>query len=685
MPELSFLRDILVLFGLSVAVVVAFHRFGVPPIVGFLITGVLCGPYGFGLIQGVHEVEQLAELGVVLLLFTVGIEFSVQHLIRLRTLLLVGGSLQVGLTLVATLLIAHAFGVPWRIATFLGMLVTLSSTAIVLRLFIERGEVDAPAGRVVLSILIFQDLCIVPMVLVTPFLGGAGDDLAVIGMVAAKALGFVLMAVIAARFLIPWLLSQVVHTRKREVFLLTILLICLGMAWASSAVGLSLALGAFIAGLILSESEYNHQALGEILPLREVFNSLFFVAIGMLFDVRTVLSDPLLVAGALVAAILLKALITTGVAWTLGMSLRVALVAGLAIAQIGEFAFVLSAAGLGAGLLDARLYQLFLAVAVGSMALTPLLIAAAPRIADAVERLVPSGLAAGRSLPGTEPDEKLAHFEDHVIIVGFGMNGKNLARVLTHLGVPFVAIEMNPETVRNERAAGIPILYGDSSRREILAHAGIGEARVVVVAISDPGATRSTVDAVRRINPSTHIIVRTRYVKEMQALIALGTNEVVPEEFETSVEIFSRVLQRYLIPRDVIERCISDVRRDSYQMFRTMAGTHSSATGLDSFLGDLSLSVYRTEGGSPLIGRSLEESQIRVTSGATVAAMQKVSGETVVNPLGTDVIFEGDVLLLLGSYEQLQLAEPMFRSPRPQGSRRSSYRHGAPARPNVES
>lgn len=643
------------------AVVLVADRFRLPPIVGFLIAGVFLGPYGFGLVGDVHGVEAIAEIGVVLLLFTVGIEFSIQQLRRIKTFLLVGGSLQVGLTLGAAMLLARAFGLSWRVAAFVGMLVALSSTAIVLRLLADRLEVDSPQGRSAVGILIFQDLCIVPMVLLTPFLagrgGGAGDAMLTVG----KALLFITAAALASHFVVPALLEQVVRTRKREVFLLTILLLCLGMAWASAAVGLSLALGAFIAGLILSESEYNHQALGEILPLREVFFSVFFVSIGMLFDIRTVLREPGAVIGAVAAALLLKSLINTGVAWTLGQSLRVAVIGGLIIAQIGEFSFVLAKIGLSVGLLDTPLYQLFLAVAVATMALTPLLFTAGPRIAGWLEGRVPARLAAGRAIPGVTLDEAKQTLDDHVIIVGFGMNGRNVARVLRSIAIPFIAIELNPDTVRAERAKGIPIIYGDSTRREVLEHAGIHRARVLVIAISDISAARASTDAARRLNPHVHIIVRSRFVDEMEHLYAVGTNEVVAEEFESSIEVFSRVLQRYLVPQDVIERSIADVRRDGYEMFRTIAGGGVVASGVERYLAGLSLAVYRVERGSVLEGIALESSGIRERTGCTVIAIQPPDGETKVNPPGTEVLEPAEAVLVVGTTQQVQDARALFR------------------------
>jgi CPA2 family monovalent cation:H+ antiporter-2 len=543
------------------------------------------------------------------------------------------------------------------------MLVALSSTAIVLRLLADRGELDGPAGQAVLGILIFQDLCVVPMVLFTPFLTGTSSDAGSAITVVIKAVLFIGGAVVAARWVVPRLLNYVVATRRREVFLLAIILLCLGTAWASARVGLSLALGAFIAGLVISESEYSHQALGEILPLREVFNSLFFISIGMLFDVRTVLGSPVLVVGAVILVVVVKALITTGASIVLGQSLRIAVVAGLALAQIGEFSFVLSKVGLSAGLLDASHYQLFLAVAVGTMTLTPALLAVAPRLAAALEGVAPPRFASGRAAPLALHDGE--PLTDHVIIVGYGVNGRNLARVLGRVGIPFIVIELNPQVVRTERERGRSIIYGDASRPEVLEHAGIHTARAVVVAISDAAGTRGAVDVARRINPHIHLIVRSRYVHEMDPLFTLGTDEVIPEEFETSIEIFSRVLHRYLVPRDEIERQIRDIRRSGYEMFRTISAAHGPALGLQRFLTGLAFEVYRVEESSTVAGRALAESGVRDSSGASILAIHRADGTMVFNPAPDTSIYPEDLCLLLGTHEQISAASGLFRAAGP--------------------
>ena len=659
MTEAHLLQDLLLIFGFGVIVVVVFHRARVPPIVGFLVTGILCGPYGLGLIDGVEHVEALAEVGVILLLFTVGIEFSVEELSRIRTFLFAGGALQVSLTLGVTTAAAVAFGLRVPVAVFLGMLVALSSTAIVIRMLTDRHELDAPHGRAAIGILIFQDLIVVPMVLITPFLGGTGGDMTDLLIVLAKAGLFIGLAVAAARWLVPRLLHVIAATRKREIFVLTIVLLCFGMAVASAQVGLSMALGAFIAGLILSESEYRHQALGEVLPLREVFNSLFFVSIGMLLDLRTVIDHPALILGALAGVLLLKTLITSGIVMTLGHPLRVALMTGVLTSQIGEFSFVLSKVGVDAGLLDAQLSQAFIAVAVGSMMLTPLLDRFTPRVSARLERWLPTTYVRGRAVTATIRGT-LPAFDDHVIIVGYGVNGRNLARVLGRVGIQFVVLDMNPDAVRAERKRGRSILYGDAARPEILHLAGIDRARVLVLAISDAGATRGAVDLARRMNPRLHIVVRSRYVQEMPALVAVGTDEVVPEEFETSIEIASRVLRRYLVPRDIIERLIREVRSDSYEMLRTMSDTHSPAVGIDRFLADLALEVYRVETGSQIAGTTLADSGLR-DRGVSVVAIQRRDSTVRSTPTGADTLEEGDAVLLLGPPERLSDAAPLFR------------------------
>jgi len=597
--EIPLLNDILTIFGLAIAVLFICYRLRVPAVVGFLLTGMFVGPYGFELVRAVHEVEILAEIGIVLLLFTIGIEFSLERLLQIRKSVLMGGSLQVSLTFLGAFIIARQFGQAFGEAVFIGFLVALSSTAIVLKILQERAEINSPHGRTTLGILIFQDIIIVPMILVTPLLAGATGNLGESVLVLlAKGIGRILLVMAGTKWLVPQILYQITKTRSQEVFLLSVVVICLGVAWLTSSAGLSLALGAFLAGLIISESEYSHQALGNILPFRDVFTSFFFVSIGMLLDVGFLFQQPGTIALIALGVLVLKSIIACFATVLLGFPFRTSILVGLALSQVGEFSFILARTGVEHGLLAGNTYQMFLAFSVLSMAATPFIIKLAPRAADIILRLpLPKRLISGL-YPVAEI--KVKGKKDHLIIIGFGVNGRNLARAARLSGVPYAVIEMNPETVRKEQARGEPIYYGDATQEVVLNHVNIKDARIVVIAINDPASTRRITEIIRRLNPKVHLIVRSRYLQEMKPLYELGANEVIPEEFETSVEIFTRVLAKYLIPRDEIEALVVEIRSDDYEMFRSLSKESVSLSDLNLQLSDVEISTLRVVERSPL-------------------------------------------------------------------------------------
>jgi len=493
--------------------------------------------------------------------------------------------------------------------------------------------------------------------LFTPFLGGAGNGLSGVVVVSAKAIVVVVVSHFGARFAVPWIFNQVVRTRSRELFILTIIFVGFGTAFLTAQVGLSLALGAFIAGLAISESEYSHQVMGDIIPFRDAFMSLFFISVGMLLDPAAVLRKPLAVMLIVIVIVLIKWLVATSAALVLKFPLKPALISGLLLAQVGEFAFVLSQSGQKFGLLNPEQYQLFLAASVATMALTPFAIRYAEPLANYIASRLPSSLKRGTRTTGTSHDR--FPMEDHVIIVGFGINGKNLARVLNGNGIRYIAIETNHHTVKTERKKGVRIIFGDASRPEILSHALIEKARIVVIAISDATATRRVAAQVRTMRPDIHMIVRTRYVAEMEPLYQLGVNDVVPEEFETSVEIFARVLRTYMVTHDQIEHCISEIRRDSYQMFRTVSRRHSHATGISGYLSGVELATYRVQPGSQIEGSLLRDGLLRNRSGATVLVIKR--GEQVCSNPDPDWRFqEEDVVLVMGKPDQLIFAAHLF-------------------------
>lgn len=663
--ELTLLSEILKVFGLSVAVIYLCHKVRIPPIVGFLITGVIAGPYGLGLVNAVHEVEILAEVGVVLLLFTIGLELSIGELVRLRKSVLLGGGGQVLFSIIAFGTMAYALGQSISHSVFVGFLAALSSTAIVLKIFQQRAEMDSVHGRISLSILIFQDLVIVPMMLVIPFLagqaGGEGGSTLSFLWPTLKGIGMVGLVFFLARKVVPKLLHRIVQTRSRELFLISTLAMCLATAFLTSQIGLSLSLGAFLAGLIISESEYSLSALEGIMPFRDVFTSLFFISVGMLLDVNYLVAHLPPVAGVTLAVLGGKALMAALAAYLLGFPVRPAVMVGLALCQVGEFSFVLAKAGLSQGLIDAEGYQLFLAASIMTMALTPPLIGLSPRAADWVRGLPMFARLAKRPFENEmeQACEGHACVSDHLVIVGFGVGGKHLARAAKSFGISYRVVEMNPDTVRASAAAGEPIIFGDASQTAVLEHVGAQNARVLAVVVSDPVSIRRITDAARKLNPALHIITRTRFLSEMEPLLELGASDVIPEEFETSVEIFTRVMMRYLVPRGDIERFTEEVRSEGYEMLRSSEVRGESFCALNRQFPGMDVSALTVELGSILDGQTLLESDLRRSHGLTVVAVGR-EDEVMANPDGSLRLQAGDVAYVFGPHADIAAKAGLF-------------------------
>lgn len=565
---LPMLTNVVSVIGLAILVVCITQRLRAPSIVGYLLTGVLVGSGGLGIVQSHKDVEFLAEMGVVALLFTIGLEFSVARLWEMRRSLLISGGAQVALTAAGVALIVWRLGMGPRSALFVGFAVALSSTAVVLSLLERRAEVHTPHGRVILGALLFQDVAVVPMMLAVPLLAGQRDEASpALLPLLAKGLAVLALFIIAGRWFVPPLLYRVARSRERELFMLTVIFLALGVAWLTSQAGLSLALGAFLAGLIVSESEYSQRALGSIMPLRDVFTSFFFISVGMLLDVSVILQYPWLVLGLTVGVIGLKsALAGVGVA-LLGLPLRTLILSGMALAQIGEFSFVLYSAGMAYGLLDEVQGAIFLAVAVGTLVLTPACISVAPWVASLAQRLPLPARWQGVHAP--EYDGPPGALSDHLVIIGFGFNGAHLAQVAQEAGIAYVVLEMNPDTVRRERQRGLPITLGDATQEATLRHLHIERARMVVVAISDAAASRRATELARRLSPGCRLVVRTRFLGDVDTLKQLGADEVIPAEFETAVAIFRRVLECYCVPEERITSLVAQIRADNYHLLRS--------------------------------------------------------------------------------------------------------------------
>jgi CPA2 family monovalent cation:H+ antiporter-2 len=651
--EITLLEDVLILLVASIPIAFLANRLRLPVIVAFMITGIIIGPFGLGLIRDVAAVEILAEIGVVLLLFTIGLEFSLRRMIEMKRMIAWGGGLQVGLTTIAVAGLGYGLGRGIGQSIFFGFLFALSSTAIVLKSYMDRAEMDTPHGKAGIGILLFQDLCIVPMMLMTPILSGReGASIGSIFLTLGSSLGAVAVIIFAARFIVPRALHHIVRLRSQEVFIIFIVLVSLGTSWLTARFGLSLALGAFIAGLVLSESEYSHQIVADILPFRDVFNSLFFISIGMLLSLGFLLMNLPIVLLWVVGLVIGKAVIVILSMRLLGNSLRIAVMTGVGLAQVGEFSFILSKVGISQGLLLENDYQKFLAASILSMIITPFLIKAAPRIGYAIQSVFSPDSLLELTLPGLAPQEKLS---GHVVIVGYGLNGRNVSRVLRKVKVPYQVLELNPDVVQEARKQKEPVHYGDSTRREVLHSVELEHARTLVIAISDAIATRRTVALAREMNPDIHIIVRTRYMSELSDLNKLGANEVIPEEFETSIEIFSRVLREYGIARSVIQREADRIRQEGYHILRLETEPLIEMSAIAEALGAASTETMLIEKASPAVGRTLRGLELRARTGATVIAVVR-DGQSEINP-GPNFTFEADdIAVLFGSPQEIELA-----------------------------
>lgn len=654
------INEIVVIFALSIGVLLICHKLRLPTVVGYLVTGVLCGPHGLKLVGAVHDVENLATIGVILLLFTVGMEFSVKNIIKYKYYFFCGGVLQVCTTIICCIAMStYGLGTPLAQACFLGFLICLSSTAIVIRALEDKNENESPHGRLILGILIFQDVIAVPMMLLIPLLAGVGEEVNldyIYNFVKGVAL-LLFMAIIAFKG-VPKLLYYVTRTKNRELFLLSVLTICFAVAWATSSIGLSLSLGAFLAGLVVSESEYSDEAVGNVLPFQSIFTSFFFVSMGMLLDIHFVIEQPFLIISIAAVIVLLKSFLAGGTAFLLGMPMRSAILVGIALGQVGEFSFVLAQTGMNHGMASDYQYQLFLAVSLLTMAVTPSLMSFAYPLANTMAKLpLPQKIKAGLKYSSEELFN--APKKNHMIIVGFGMRGKHLAKAAKDAKLDYLILEMNSETVKNEKAHGEPIHYGDPSHPSVLAHAGVKTANSLIIVINDAVATMRIITAARTLNPSVYIIVRSRYFREAQRLFQIGANDVIPDEFGSSIEIFTRVLYQYNVSEEKIHQCIKEVRMEGYKTLKWQNRIHPETLSMPIDSNETRIENTMIFGGSALIGKTVAESQLRHPYGLTILLIKR-KNETITSIQADTALQEGDTLVVIGSLQNLTKAKSLF-------------------------
>jgi CPA2 family monovalent cation:H+ antiporter-2 len=647
--EIGVLKDIVIIFALSTLVNFIFTRIKVPVIIGYLVTGVIAGPHLLKLISSPENVEVMAEIGVILLLFTIGLEFSLNHLLRIRRIVFFGGFLQLILTAFISMLLARLYHMEWTSALFVGFLTSLSSTAVVLKLLQERSELTTTYGRTIVGILIFQDIILIPMLLFTPMLGGASADVgSELLTLLLKTTGIIVFIYIGNRWLMPRLLHTIAMTHSQELFMMSILSICLAVAFMTHELGMSFAFGAFLAGLMISESEYSHNAFGNLTPFKDVFTSFFFVSIGMLLDLGFVIANPWLVIATVILVILIKTVIAGFTAFILGHTFFGTVVVGLSIAQVGEFSFILAGLGRTYDIITPYHFQLFLAVAITTMALSPLLINMSRPLATLILKLpLPQYL-----VDGLFPMQQfeIPEIKNHIVLIGKDSRAINLAAMIKKMELPFTSVVFDPDLARKQIEKGDKAVYGDAVNEPVLRKAYIHTAEMVIVSVGDLIKAMAIVEKVRTLNKHAYIIVRSKHVTDVEELVRLGANQVIPEEFETAIDFFERILGKYLIPRLEIEKSVARIREDNYGIFRDREKVDGYSLLKD--IPDIEIAAVRVALNSPFAGKKISETAMRKTYGVTLVALKH--GENIIpNPEPSTLISGNDIAYIFGKPEMI--------------------------------
>ncbi|WP_462317757.1 cation:proton antiporter domain-containing protein [Marinilabilia sp.] len=654
--EFTILKDILIIFALSTLVNYIFTKIKIPSIVGYLLTGVLAGPHLTGVISNVENIEVLAEIGVVLLLFTIGLEFSLKHLIKIRKIVFWGGFLQFSLTTLIVLGISRMYDLDFKGALFVGFLTALSSTAVVLKILQDRSEITSNYGRTVLGVLIFQDLILVPLLLFTPIIGGESTNvMEEIFWMGLKSLGIILFVIFGNKWFMNKLLHAIAMTKNQELFLMSILLICLSVAFLTAELGMSLAFGAFLAGLMISESEYSHNAFGHIIPFKDTFSSFFFVSIGMLLDLQFLMDNITIVLGTVAMVVLVKMLIASGTAFMLGHTFRGVVLVGLALAQVGEFSFILVKLGQNYQIISEYYYQLFLAVAVITMSISPFLIMVARPLSHAAMKLpLPKRFVEGL-FPLKQID--IPELNNHLVLIGKDSRALSMSVMARHVKIPYISIVFDPATVKERQQKGETVIYGDAQNSPILEKAHVKTAAVIVISVGDVVTAMSITEKVRNFNKHAAIIVRTRQIDDAEDLYKMGATQVLPEEFETAIEMFERVLNKFLMPKDEIEVTIGRIRKNNYGLVRDIK--KRPRRSILSQLPNLEISALRVADHSPVADHSLSEMEFRGTYGVTVVAVKRK--QKLIDHPGPDTkILKDDIVYVLGKQDQIAHAVSLF-------------------------
>ncbi|TFG47199.1 MAG: sodium:proton exchanger [Dehalococcoidia bacterium] len=561
MENLGFGVEIIIVLVAAVLGGVLAHRLKLPVLLGYLLAGMLVSPHGLGLVQETETIETMAGIGVILLLFTLGLEFSLEELRRIGAVAILGGIGQILLTAAAGFGLGQILG--WGIpeSIFFGFLMSLSSTLIVLKLLMERGELDTTHGRIMTGILLVQDLSLIPMMIILPTLGVEGVDVgAALLRAGGKALGFIVGMVALGFWLLPRVLERVARARSRELFLITVVSLSLAAAIAAGFFGVSAAVGAFIAGLLIGQSHYARQALADIVPFRDAFGALFFVSLGTLVDLSFIFSNPILIVGVVLFILLVKFIICSAVPWIFGYSVRTSLATGFGLTQIGEFSFVLAGVGVASGVLRDSTYALTLGAAITTMVLTPFIISLGNSL---YHRLENTGLGQRFfNLRGEVYNARSAlALTGHAVICGHGRSAEALTKVLKRRNLTYLVIELDPNKIIQLRRQGVPCIYGDASNPEILASAQLEKAKLLICTYPGFMDVELTVKNARKINPKLDIVARVERDRDADILKDIGVNELVRPQFEASLEITRHALHRYGVSATEIQYILNSLRQ----------------------------------------------------------------------------------------------------------------------------
>ncbi|MDZ4717446.1 MAG: cation:proton antiporter [Roseiflexaceae bacterium] len=621
------------------------QRMGQPLLLGYIIAGVLVGPYTGGItVTEIHEIELLAEIGVALLLFTLGLEFNFAKLQRVRSIAFFGTPIQLMVTIGLGYGIGQLFGWPIYESIWFGALIALSSTMVILKTLMAQGTLGTLAARIMIGMLIVQDLAVVPMLIILPELQDLQQGLPILGLAILRAALFLLVMIYGGTRIIPFILKRVAAWNSRELFLVAIMAIGLGIGYATYLFGLSFAFGAFVAGMVLSESDYSHQALSDILPLRDVFGLLFFVSVGMLLDPAFLIANIGMILLVVLIVALGKAALFTIITRAFGYQGQIPLAVGLGLFQIGEFAFVLGRVGLAEGAIRTETFNLILATAVITMMLTPFATRALEPLAQWYQRW--------RGQPALEafhvPDEGL---RDHTIIVGYGRVGRYTAEVLHQLNMPFVVIEQDQRVVEQAKISGLPVIYGNASSPIVLEAAGIHGARLVLVVVSAALDVEQVVRQVRQLEPELHIVARAARLSQIEDLRRYGIHEIVQPEFEAGLELVRQTLLHFDIPAAEIERLSDQVRTERYQPFQTLHTDSQLLGQLRRIRQSLEIEWLTLPPDAPIVGQRLDQSGIRVRAGASIVALLR-DGVAVSNPGPDEILQAGQSIAIVGTAEQ---------------------------------